>query len=150
MFCRKYILWNVFIGILCVNSLRPSDAYMRRKTNNHWFRQWLVAWTAPSHYLNQCWNIVDWTRRNKLQWNLNKNSNIFIHENALQNIVWKMAAILSRPQCINILGHDDAYMDHWTASLLAEVMICFPNQWKLIVIVTLQEHISVKVESRYF
>ena len=28
---------------------------------------------APSHYLNQCWNIVDWTLSNKLKWNLNRN-----------------------------------------------------------------------------
>ena len=62
----------------------------------------LVAWTAPSHYLNQCWNIVNWTLGNKLQWNLNRNLNIFIKENAFENVVWKMAAILSRPQCANI------------------------------------------------
>ena len=23
--------------------------------NQHWFRDWLVACAAPSHYLNQCW-----------------------------------------------------------------------------------------------
>ena len=40
------------------NSLGPSGAYMRRWYNHHWFRQWLVAWSAPSHYLNQCWTIV--------------------------------------------------------------------------------------------
>ena len=29
--------------------------------------QWRIgACSAPSHYLNQCWNIVDWTLRNKL------------------------------------------------------------------------------------
>ena len=28
----------------------------------------------------QCWNTVDWTRGNKLQWNLNRNVYIFIHE----------------------------------------------------------------------
>ena len=27
----------------------------------HWFRQWLVAWSAPSHYLKQWWNIINWT-----------------------------------------------------------------------------------------
>ena len=27
-----------------------------------------APWTAPSHYLNQCWNIVNWTLGNKLQW----------------------------------------------------------------------------------
>ena len=56
----------------------------------------------PSHYLNQCWNIVDWTLGNKLQWNLNRNSYIFIQENAFENVVWKMAAILSWLQCINV------------------------------------------------
>ena len=29
--------------------------------------------TAPSHILNQCWNIINWTPGNKLQWNLNQN-----------------------------------------------------------------------------
>ena len=59
--------------------------------------------TAPSHYLNQWWNIVNWTLRNKLQWNLNRNSNIFIQENASENVIWKMAAMLSRPQCVKSL-----------------------------------------------
>ena len=40
------------------------------------------SWTAPSHYLNQCWNIVNWSLGNKLQWNFSRNSNIFIKENA--------------------------------------------------------------------
>ena len=81
-------------------SLRPSDAYIRQWTNHHWFRQWLIAGSAPSHYLNQCWNIVNWTNRNKLQWSGNRNSYIFIQENTLENIFWKMAAILSRSQCV--------------------------------------------------
>ena len=81
-----------------LNPLRPSDAYMRRWSNHHWFRQWLVDRSAPSHYLNQCWNIVNWTIGNKLQWNSNRNSNIFIQENAFESVVCEMAAILSRPQ----------------------------------------------------
>ena len=39
--------------------------------------------------------IVNWTIGNKFQWNLNQNSNIFIQENAFENVTWKMAAILS-------------------------------------------------------
>ena len=53
----------------------------------HWFQKWLVAYSAPSHYLNQCCDIVNWTLSSKLQWNLNRNSDILIHENAFQNIV---------------------------------------------------------------
>ena len=54
----------------------------------------------PSHYLNQCCNIVNRILRNKLQWNFNRNSNVFIQENALENVVCEMAFILSRPQCV--------------------------------------------------
>ena len=36
----------------------------------------------------------------ELQWNFNRNLYIFIQENAFENVVWKMAAILSLPQCI--------------------------------------------------
>ena len=59
-----------------------------------------VAWTAPSHYLNQCWNMVNETLRN-IQWNINRNSYIFIKENGLENVVCEMTSILSRPQCVN-------------------------------------------------
>ena len=71
------------------------------KLGHHWFRYWFVAWTAPSHYQNQCWNIVNWTLINKLQWNFNRYSSIFIQENACENVVCENAAILSRPQCVN-------------------------------------------------
>ena len=54
----------------------------------------------PSHHLNQCWNFVYWTLRNKLQWNFNRNSGIFIQENAFESVVREMAAILSRPQWV--------------------------------------------------
>ena len=78
-----------------VNSLR---------VNHHWFKYWFVAWLAPSHYLNQCWNIVNGTLRNKLQWNLKQNSYIFIHENAFENVIYEMGAISSRPQCVNVFS----------------------------------------------
>ena len=48
---------------------------------------------APSHYLNQCWNIVNLNLRDKLLWNLKRNSYIFIQENAFQNVVWELASI---------------------------------------------------------
>ena len=43
---------------ICVGSL-----------GHHWFRQWLVACSTPSHYVNQCWLIANWTPRNEFQWN---------------------------------------------------------------------------------
>ena len=35
---------------------------------NHWFRQWLVAWSAPSHYLNQWWLTISHTPK---KWHIN-------------------------------------------------------------------------------
>ena len=60
-------------------------------------------WTgsAPSHYLNHCWLIVNLTIKNKFQRDLNPTSNIFIQENVSENIVCEMAAILSRGRWVN-------------------------------------------------
>ena len=92
------------LGICCEGVMQPQMLRMcppgATFKLTHWFRQWLVAWWAPSHYLNQCWNMVNWTLRNKHRWNFNQNSYILIQENAFENVIWKMAAILSWPQCV--------------------------------------------------
>ena len=81
----------------------------------YWFSWWPVAclthWGRVMHkcvgnltiivsdnYLNQCWNIVNWTLKSRIQWNFNLYLNIFIQEKAFENVVCEMAAILSRPQ----------------------------------------------------
>ena len=56
--------------------LRPHESYMRPWNNNH--SDNALVWPAPSHYLNQCWNIVNWTVGNNLQWNLYRKLYIFI------------------------------------------------------------------------
>ena len=38
----------------------------------------------PSHYLNQCLNICNWTHKNKLQWDFYRNSYILIQENSFK------------------------------------------------------------------
>ena len=48
----------------------------------------------------QCWDIVNWTLGNKLQWNLYENLYTFIQANAFEIVVRKMAAILSQAQCV--------------------------------------------------
>ena len=62
-----------------------------------------MACRLAGHYLTQCRNIANWNPGNKLQWNLNQNLHIFIQENAYENVIWKMAATLSRPQCVKVL-----------------------------------------------
>ena len=55
---------------------------------------------------------------------MNQNSYIFIQENAFENIVWKMAAMLSRPQCVNArrpcpqwVGKSDTIVGHWAIDI---------------------------------
>ena len=76
----------------------------------------------PSHYLNQCWNIVNWTLGNQLQRNFNLNSNIFTHENGFESVVCEMAAILSWPQCVKLtpepkLHSHSSYMYEFQVSI---------------------------------
>ena len=54
------------------------------ESDQHWFRKWLVAYSVPSHYLNQSWVIVNWTLSNKLQRNLTEIQNF--HS---QKCIWK-------------------------------------------------------------
>ena len=64
----------------------------------HWIRKWLIASLVPSRYLNQCWSFfVIWTLKNKLDWKLNQNTIILIQENAFENVVTEMTAILFQP-----------------------------------------------------
>ena len=54
----------------------------------------------------------------KLKWNLKQNSHIFIQENSFGNVVWKIAAILSRPQCDNRVSHPGGfYWDYCSGAL---------------------------------
>ena len=84
---------------LSFNSLRLSVAIWR-----HCLRQWLVAYSAPSHYLNQCWLIFKWTFRSTFQWNFIQNSNNFNQQNVFENVASKMASILFTPHWLSKPG----------------------------------------------
>ena len=56
-----------------------------------------------SMIFQELWEPCLW---NKLQWNLNQNSFIFILEIAFQSVVCEMVSILSRPQSSNIKIHN--------------------------------------------
>ena len=107
---NRYFTFNRLIGLLCqciqlerFNSLRQGrvthicvgNLTIIGSDNG------LSPGRCQAIYLNQYSNIVDWTPRNKLQRNLSRNLYIFIQENAFENVVWKLASILSRPQCVN-------------------------------------------------
>ena len=69
-----------------------------------------MAYSALSHYLNQCWIIVNSTPRNKLQRNFNQNTKFFI-ENVTKTIVCETAAILSKGRWVNcVLTYQPPYI----------------------------------------
>ena len=84
---------------------------------------------APSHYLKQCWNIVNLTLRNKIQWNINRKSYLSIQGNALENVICQMSAILSQPQCVKLWSMlDQQLMSTPLCSHLQMINRCNWNQ----------------------
>ena len=57
--------------------------------------------------VNQFWLIINWTLGNKLDWNSNQNVIILFNKTYLKNIVFKLATILSWPECV------DFSLTHW-------------------------------------
>ena len=60
--------WNRLENI---NSLGPSDAYMRQWPMQPCVQIMVCRCLAPKHYPKQCRNIDDWASSTKLQWNCN-------------------------------------------------------------------------------
>ena len=49
----------------------------------------MVSDLVANCYLNQCWLHLSWIPGNKLQWNLNQNSNFFTRENTLFSVKYQ-------------------------------------------------------------
>ena len=58
----------------------------------------------PSHYLNQFWNVVNWTPRNNLQWNFNRSSYIFIQEMNLKMVSGNWQPFCLGPNVLTAYG----------------------------------------------
>ena len=93
VFSRRLSVWFFFLEkcgvILIINWGRVTNICVSKLT---------IIGSDDGLSPDKCWNIVDGSRRNALQWNLNRSSYIFIQYNASEHVVWTMAAILSRPQ----------------------------------------------------
>ena len=67
--------------------------------------------------------VVNLTTRNKLQWNINRNSYIFIHENAFECVVCEMAAIclgINVLTCNNSSTEGSLHTRQWCSSMNAK------------------------------
>ena len=80
---------------LIVNSSHPSTAYMCQWTVPALVQVMACHLFSAKPLPEPVLTFVNWSLRNKLQWNLNRNTKLFIQENAFENVVCKMAAILS-------------------------------------------------------
>ena len=91
------------------------------ESGQHWFRQWLVTYSAPSHYLNQCWVIVNWTLMNKLQWNFNQNTKLSFTKMHL-----KISSAKWRPFCPREMESKNSYKTAHSSSMRTS-MECLSN-----------------------
>ena len=78
----------------------------------------IMAYSAPSHYLNQYWIVVSWTITNKLKWNFNQNTKHFIHKNAPENIVCKMGPFCPRKDELRQRATSCLYVSNGDNSIL--------------------------------
>ena len=116
---KTSVIWGTWNGKRCWLYSSPPVLHICSESGQHWFRQWLVAYSVPGHYLNQCWVIVNWTIRNKIQWNFNQNIKYVIHENVSENIICEMGPILSRGRWVNVNIHSYQYEIFWCGSMVA-------------------------------
>ena len=94
------------------NSLRLNDTYMHHQPRPS-FVQIMACCLASNKPLSEpvleyCW--FDLWEQIKLQWIPNWNLHIFIQENAFENVVWEMLAILFWPHCVKVITHKRDYM----------------------------------------
>ena len=105
--CICIILVNCFCITVVVNSSPPSAAYMHQ-------------WTGSALVQTMCarGQAITWTNAgllsigplsDKFQWNSNRNTEVFINENAFESVVCKMAAILSRGRWVKVWSAKDSY-----------------------------------------
>ena len=73
-YAQCWICMHAFPDVCELTHLPVVTHICVNESGQHWLRQWCVAYAVPSHYLNQCWVIVNWTLRNKLQWNFDQNT----------------------------------------------------------------------------
>ena len=113
---------NCNMRLLTNNSFRRSEAFVniRQWNNYHWFRYWLVTWSAPSHYLNQWWNIVDWALRNKIQ------KMVFaIFTFSFKKIQLKILPAQWLPLCIglSVIIFGKNYESNWLSVSLSQLIV---------------------------
>ena len=79
-----------------INSFPPCAAYMRQWMGSVLVQIMACCLFSAKPLSKPMLGYYQLNFRNKLEWNLSQDRKLFIHENASENIVCEMAAILSR------------------------------------------------------
>ena len=90
-----------------------------------------LAWTTPSHYLKQCWNIVNWPLGNKLQWTFDQ-----AHTFSFKKMHLKLSSVKWRPFCLgpNVLNIvvEEKNTNHYQTCWIARCY-CVPSMhWYIV------------------
>ena len=92
--------WNIATKYLVARDWSRVSYIYVSKLDHHW--SWLVAWSTPSHYLRQCWNIIYFTSGIKSQWNLNTKNHVSFKEMSFKTSSAKWRQCCLR---INLFAH---------------------------------------------
>ena len=117
----------LWIHVPLTHWVRVTHICVSKLTIIRWITCLSPAWSASSHYLNQ-WNIVNWTLRNKLQWNLYLNSYILFKKMQLEmsSTEWKCPYVTSKEGSGHMLQILKKYSKTYSTHH------CHPKQWLVI------------------
>ena len=115
LWCLLTIIVKSFVDVF--NSLGPSDAVICVSKLNiigsddglSPIRRQAIIWTNAHWMLEYCW--LDPCEQISVK-SLSKFTH-FIQENAFENVVWKMTATLSRPQCVEAIYSNHPLNPYW-------------------------------------
>ena len=92
------------VSIVCSTAYSGADQRTHQSSASLAFVRGIHRW--PSHYLNQCWNIVNWTIANKLQWNFHQ-----IYTFSFKKMHLKLPSGNWRPFCFGLNVLISLYVD---------------------------------------
>ena len=108
----------------CINSMWPSDDIWRHRTWSTLAQIMACCLTAPSHYLNQCWLIINKVQPHSSGNHFTKDTSAINHLNQFENYMFKFSFKFPRGQWVNPWWPHDTKWHPRSWSTLVQVMAC--------------------------
>ena len=93
---------SIVISPWNINSLGPSDATWRQRTESTLAQAMACCLTAPNHYVNQCWLIINKFLRHPSEGITPRKSEETHQYNKIENYIFKIAFRSPRGQWVNL------------------------------------------------